>query len=147
MPAHAVALRIRQGPFPIDVHVRNAALRRSLGQYLAHLRRQRQVFTQLRQRLQLERIDAHLALLGTLAYTGPPLHGELRRRQRHPRIQFQRHLFAGNLVAAARALGRQAPLQRAHFQPRELGRDARADIAERNVSGGLLQIVVGKTQP
>ena len=147
MPAQAVALRIRQGTLPIEAHVGNAALRRSLGQCLAHLRRQRQVFAQQRQRLQRECVDAHLALFGALVVAGPPLQGKLRRRQDHSGLQFQRHLSAGNLVTALRAFRRQAPLQRAQFQQGLLGRETCADIAECHVGGGFLQAFVGKTQP
>ena len=147
MPARAIALRIRQGTLPIEMHVGHAALGRGVGQELAQLLRQGQVLAQQRQRPQLQRVDAHLALLDARGVAGAPAYGKPRRRQRHAGLQFQRHLLAGDFVALAHALRRQAPLQRAHLQQGQLGREARADAAQRDVGGGLLQAFVGKAQP
>ena len=147
MPARAVALRLLQRTLPIEVHVGDAALGRGFGQEFAQLLRQGQVLAQQRQRLQLQRIDARLALLGARGVAGAPLQGKPRRRQRHAGLQFQRDLPAADFVAAARALRRQPPLHRAHRQQGQLGRKTRADTAQRDVGSDLLQAFVGKTQP
>ena len=72
MPARTKALRIRQGTLPIEAHIGKVALGRSFGEKLAQFPRQGQILAQVRQRLQSQRIDAHLALFGTRGVAGAP---------------------------------------------------------------------------
>ena len=80
--------------------------------------RERQILGELRERLQLEGVGVHLALLRVPGIAGrPPVDGKIGRLQRHTRAGPERDLFAEHLERLLRVfLGTEPSLQIFQFQ-------------------------------